>query len=66
MYVRTDKKGGIRAVQVNGRAERCVYGRTDKKVRIRAVQVNCRAERCVYGRTVMKVLYQGCTGFRWG
>ena len=31
MYVRTDKKGWIRGVQVNGRAERCVYVRTEMK-----------------------------------
>ena len=39
MYVRTDKKGWIRGVQVNSRAERYVYVRTEMKGRIRGVQV---------------------------
>ena len=39
VYVRTDKKGWIRGVQVNGRAERCVYVRTEMKGWIRGVQV---------------------------
>ena len=33
------KQGWIRGVQVNGRAERCVYVRTEMKGRIRGVQV---------------------------
>ena len=54
IYVRTDKKGWIRGVQVNGRAERCVYVRTEMK----GVYQGCTGiggdERCMSGQTPKK------------